>query len=45
MASELSDDAAQLAYLAERAGRGDRAAYEQVLGRVPAVPAEPGDAR
>jgi len=37
--------AAQLAYLSERANRGDRAAFEQVLGHVPAAPVEPGDER
>lgn len=28
-----------------RLTRADRAAYEQVLGRVPAAPVEPGDER
>ena len=30
-------------YLAERAARGDRAAFEAALGRVPDVNPEPGD--
>lgn len=34
---------AQTAYLAGRAARADRAAYERVLDRVPVVPPEPGD--
>ena len=36
---------AELAYLAGRAARADRAAYEGVLARVPAAPPEPGDER
>ena len=35
----------QLAYLADRAERGDRAAYEGILARVPATAPEPGDER
>jgi hypothetical protein len=35
----------QLAYLAGRGARADRAAYENVLNRVPAAPPEPGDER
>ena len=31
------------AYLAERAGRGNRDEYLRVLGKVPAAPPEPGD--
>jgi hypothetical protein len=30
-------------YLAERAARGDRAAFESTLGRVPDVDPDPGD--
>lgn len=30
-------------YLAERAARGDRAAFEAALGRVPDVDPDPGD--
>lgn len=37
--------ARELAYLAERAGRGSRAEYERVLDRVPDAPPEPGDGR
>lgn len=37
--------ARQLAYLAERAARGSRAAYDRVLDKVPAAPPEPGDER
>jgi hypothetical protein len=36
---------AELAYLRERAARANRAAYENVLNRVPAAPPEPGDER
>lgn len=36
---------AELAYLAGRAARADRAAFEGVLDRVPAAPPEPGDER
>lgn len=36
---------AELAYLAGRAARGDRTSYEEVLGRVPPAPPEPGDER
>lgn len=42
---EKLDAESQLAYLAGRAGRGDRAAYEGLLARVPATPPEPGDER
>lgn len=34
---------AELAYLADRGARADRAAYERALGRVPATTPEPGD--
>ena len=34
---------AELAGLAGRAARADHAAYDRVLGRVPAAPPEPGD--
>ena len=37
--------AAEMAYLAGRGARGDRAAYEGVLNRVPDAPPEPGDER
>ena len=37
--------AQELAYLAERAGRGSRTEYDRVLSRVPAAPPEPGDER
>lgn len=37
--------AKELAYLAERAQRGSRAAFQRVLDRVPAAPPEPGDER
>ena len=36
---------AQRTYLADRAARADRAAYEQVLAKVPAEPPQPGDER
>lgn len=36
---------AGLARLAERGARGNRAAYDAVLNRVPAAPPEPGDER
>lgn len=36
---------AQLAYLATRASRADRAAYDRVLAKVPAGPPVPGDER
>lgn len=36
---------AQLDYLEGRAARGSRAAYERVLGKVPAVDPVPGDER
>jgi hypothetical protein len=35
--------ARELAYLAGRASRGNRAEFERVLDRVPAAPPEPGD--
>ena len=36
---------AGLALMAERAARGDRAAYDAVLARTPAAPPEVGDER
>jgi hypothetical protein len=36
---------AELAYMAARGARADRAAYDAVLNRVPAAPPEPGDER
>jgi hypothetical protein len=36
---------AEMAYLVGRGAKGNRAAYEGVLGRVPAAPPEPGDER
>lgn len=36
---------AQLAYLAGRAARADRAAYDRVLAKAPAGPPVPGDER
>lgn len=36
---------AQLTYLADRAARADRAAYERVLSKVPVGPPMPGDER
>lgn len=36
---------AQLAYMADRATRADRVAYERVLAKVPAGPPLPGDER
>ncbi len=36
---------AQLEYLENRAARGNQAAYERVLAKVPATPPVPGDER
>ena len=36
---------AEMAYLAGRGARANRAAFEAVLDRVPAAPPEPGDER
>jgi hypothetical protein len=36
---------AEIEYLEKRAARGDRAAFERVLAKVPAVPPLPGDER
>ena len=36
---------AELEALAVRASRGNRAAYERILGKVPDVPPDPGDQR
>ena len=42
---ERDDLLAVLAYMANRAARADRATYERVLAKAPAVPPVPGDER
>jgi hypothetical protein len=46
IATAVAEKAAALltvAYLAERAKRGDRSAFDRILARVPRVPPVPGD--